>query len=187
MASVKSTKWFNPSVNRRTFLKVSGTLATAAAISPVFTKSKPASAAPVTGMLNTGENPPDPVETAENIIYSVCQMCHSRCGVRAKVVDGILVKRDRFYGYTKCQIKICCQHELFFYHGGEVSINDQGRQSLPESIAVQVNVAERLPPLGFQRVCPGQKTGIGQSLFVHVQGKILMQQDLLPFFLFFCS
>jgi tetrathionate reductase subunit A len=94
MASVKSTKWFNPSVNRRTFLKVSGTLATAAAISPVFTKSKPASAAPVTGMLNTGENPPDPVESAENIIYSVCQMCHSRCGVRAKVVDGILVKID---------------------------------------------------------------------------------------------
>jgi len=94
MSSVKSSKWFNPSVSRRTFLKVSGTLASAAAISPVFTKSKSASAAPVNAMLKTGENPPDPVESEEDIIYSVCQMCHSRCGVRAKVVDGVLVKID---------------------------------------------------------------------------------------------
>jgi len=94
MASVKSTKWFNPSVNRRTFLKVSGTLASAAAMSSVFTKGKSANAAPVNSMLKTGENLPDPIESAENIIYSVCQMCHSRCGVRAKVVDGVLVKID---------------------------------------------------------------------------------------------
>ena len=42
----------------------------------------------------TGENLPDELETAQDIIYSVCQMCHSRCGIRAKVKDGILVKID---------------------------------------------------------------------------------------------
>jgi anaerobic selenocysteine-containing dehydrogenase len=80
----------NPAVNRRTFLKVSGALASAAVAGPVFTQSKAAAAAAV----NTGENPPDSIETAEDIIYSTCQMCHSRCGLRAKVKDGILVKID---------------------------------------------------------------------------------------------
>jgi len=94
MANEKKLGWLNPSMNRRTFLKVSGALASAAAIIPVFTKTRPANAAPVTAMLNTGENQPDPVESAEDIIYSVCQMCHSRCGVRAKVIDGVLVKID---------------------------------------------------------------------------------------------
>jgi len=41
-----------------------------------------------------GESPPDAIETAEDIIYTVCQMCHSRCGVRAKVKEGVLVKLD---------------------------------------------------------------------------------------------
>jgi anaerobic selenocysteine-containing dehydrogenase len=77
----------NPSVNRRTFLKVSGVLASAAMTGPVFTKSNAAAA-------STGENLPDTIETAEDIIYSTCQMCHSRCGLRAKVKEGILVKID---------------------------------------------------------------------------------------------
>ena len=94
MANDKISSWLNPSISRRSFLKVSGTLATAAAISPVFTNTKPANAAVVSELLATGENQPDPVESAENIIYSVCQMCHSRCGVRAKVIDGVLVKID---------------------------------------------------------------------------------------------
>ena len=80
----------NPSVNRRTFLKVSGVLASAAVAGPVFTKSKAAAATAVI----TGENPPDNIETAGDIIYSTCQMCHSRCGLRAKVKEGILVKID---------------------------------------------------------------------------------------------
>jgi tetrathionate reductase subunit A len=80
----------NPSVNRRTFLKVSGVLASAAVAGPVFTKSKAAAATEVV----TGENLPDSIETADDIIYSTCQMCHSRCGVRAKVKEGILVKID---------------------------------------------------------------------------------------------
>jgi anaerobic selenocysteine-containing dehydrogenase len=83
----------NPSVNRRTFLKVSGVLASAAVAGPVFTKSKAAADPPDTAVI-TGENLPDDVETAADILYSTCQMCHSRCGVRAKVKEGILVKID---------------------------------------------------------------------------------------------
>jgi len=95
MANKITGDWLNPSISRRLFLKLSGTLATASAVSPVFIKSNPASAAVDSAIIiKTGENPPDPVEAAENLIYSVCQMCHSRCGVRAKVIDGVLVKLD---------------------------------------------------------------------------------------------
>ncbi|MDA9983126.1 twin-arginine translocation signal domain-containing protein, partial [Gammaproteobacteria bacterium] len=88
----------NPSVTRRTFLKVSGALASGAAVtSPVFTQSKAVAATsdptPGAGVV-TGENLPNPIESQEDILYTVCQMCHSRCGVRAKVKDGILVKLD---------------------------------------------------------------------------------------------
>ena len=87
--------WLNPKVDRRTFLKVSGTLASTAMAASVFTQTKKAVAAPTPGAgVTTGENLPDPVESAEDILYSVCQMCHSRCGVRAKVKEGILVKLD---------------------------------------------------------------------------------------------
>jgi anaerobic selenocysteine-containing dehydrogenase len=81
----------NPSVNRRTFLKVSGALASAAMVGPVFTQSK----AVANTSVFTGENLPDAVETADDIIYSVCQMCHSRCGLRAKLkipTIGMLMK-----------------------------------------------------------------------------------------------
>jgi anaerobic selenocysteine-containing dehydrogenase/Ni/Fe-hydrogenase subunit HybB-like protein len=30
----------------------------------------------------------------ENILYSVCQQCNTQCGLKAKVVDGVLVKLD---------------------------------------------------------------------------------------------
>jgi anaerobic selenocysteine-containing dehydrogenase len=87
----RENHWLNPAVNRRTFLKVSGALASAPMVSQVFTKSKAYAAPPP---VVVGENPPDFVETADDIIYSVCQMCHSRCGVRAKVKEGILIKLD---------------------------------------------------------------------------------------------
>ena len=83
-------EWPDPSMNRRTFMKVSGTLAAWVIGGPLFTKSR-LSATP---LLVTGENPADAIETAEDIIYSVCQMCHSRCGLRAKVKEGILLKLD---------------------------------------------------------------------------------------------
>jgi tetrathionate reductase subunit A len=90
MSKKKENNLLNPSIHRRTFLKVSGALASAALAGQVFTKSK-ADAAPI---VSTGENMPDSVETADDIIYSVCQMCHSRCGTRAKVKEGVLVKLD---------------------------------------------------------------------------------------------
>jgi len=86
----KHKDWRSPidaPVARRTFLQVSGAIGAAAAASTlVFTKK--ADAAKYT------ENDPDAVETAADIIYSVCQMCHSRCGIRAKVKNGVLVKLD---------------------------------------------------------------------------------------------
>ncbi len=90
MKKQRENNWLNPAVDRRTFLKVSGALASAPMVSQVFTKSK-AYAAP---SVVVGENLPDTVETAEDIIYSVCQMCHSRCGIRAKVKEGVLIKID---------------------------------------------------------------------------------------------
>ena len=68
--------WLNPTVDRRTFLKVSGTLASTAMAGSIFTSTKKAVAAPTPGAgVATGENLPDPVESAEDILYSVCQMC----------------------------------------------------------------------------------------------------------------
>jgi tetrathionate reductase subunit A len=82
-----------PCLDRRGFLRVSGALASAAMAGSVFTlaAARPSTAAPV---LVTGENLPDALETAEDIIFSVCQMCHSRCGIRAKLKEGVLLKID---------------------------------------------------------------------------------------------
>ncbi|GAB4297442.1 MAG: tetrathionate reductase subunit A [Myxococcota bacterium] len=77
-------------LTRRTFIKASATLAGVAAVAPVFIKAREAAAEPP----RYTEEPPDDVETADDIIYSTCQMCHSRCGIRAKVKNGVLVKLD---------------------------------------------------------------------------------------------
>ncbi|HXG59536.1 MAG TPA: molybdopterin-dependent oxidoreductase [Thermoanaerobaculia bacterium] len=75
----------NPSVDRRTFLQVTGALAaTAAAMPSLLSKAQ---AAPIEPHAT-----PDPVNGT--VINSVCFMCHSRCGVKATVVDGVLVKLD---------------------------------------------------------------------------------------------
>lgn len=86
MGEAKS--WLDPAVDRREFIKMGMALASALALAPSFLLPREALG------LTTGENPPDPVEEAENLIYSVCQNCHSRCGIRAKVKDGILLKID---------------------------------------------------------------------------------------------
>ncbi len=69
---------------RRTFLKVSGGVAAAAAVSPVIFKATPGFAGPDDTEKNT-----DVV-----FIHSVCQMCHSRCGIKCKVKGGQLLKID---------------------------------------------------------------------------------------------
>ncbi len=101
MNSDTGTNRLDPSITRRTFLKVSGMLASAAMIGPGCMKSKTPDAGATVGAaprnaqaVLTGETQPDAIETAKDIMYSVCQMCHSRCGVRAKVKEGILIKID---------------------------------------------------------------------------------------------
>jgi anaerobic selenocysteine-containing dehydrogenase len=100
MKSATGPNWLDSAVTRRSFLKVSGALASTAMAGPVFTMSELAAgtaaarAATAGPALLTGENLPDALEIADDIIYSVCQMCHSRCGIRAKVQEGILVKID---------------------------------------------------------------------------------------------
>lgn len=88
-------------VTRRDFLKTSGTAAAGAALFSTFFDVTKADAL-------TGEHLPDPVEPAPtdtSIVYrfSVCQNCHSRCGLMCKVAGptgstdpaaGVLVKID---------------------------------------------------------------------------------------------
>ena len=80
--------WLDSGVTRRTFIKTTGALAGAAAIGSTFFVENPAKAQ------NFGN--PVLVETDErvDIKYSVCLQCHSACGIRCKVVDGVLVKID---------------------------------------------------------------------------------------------
>ncbi len=85
-------------VTRRKFLRTTGAAAGAAAFASFFTV-KDANA------VTTGENAPDPVAPGAGqsirYRYSVCQNCHSRCGIMAKIVGpagstspaaGVLVK-----------------------------------------------------------------------------------------------
>jgi anaerobic selenocysteine-containing dehydrogenase len=94
MANKSAADWLGSPVDRRTFLKVSGAAASAAMASDLFTASRARAVEAGGAALRTGEFDPDPLETADDIIYTVCQMCHSRCGVRAKVKEGILIKLD---------------------------------------------------------------------------------------------
>jgi anaerobic selenocysteine-containing dehydrogenase len=83
-------KWLNPSMDRRRFLKTSTALASAVAAGSALLRPRPARA----GLYALRD--PDPVETEEgvSILYSTCQMCHGRCGIMAKVKDGVLLKLD---------------------------------------------------------------------------------------------
>ena len=79
----------NPRTDRRRFLLVSGTLAAGAAIGSLI---RPASAIAAIA----GQSSPDvtEVDPGVRVIMSVCQNCHSRCGLMARVKDGILLKLD---------------------------------------------------------------------------------------------
>jgi anaerobic selenocysteine-containing dehydrogenase len=79
----------NPNMDRRRFLLISGTLAAGAGVRNLV---KPA----VASALTTGQNAPDvaEVDAGVQVIMSVCQNCHSRCGIMARVKDGVLLKID---------------------------------------------------------------------------------------------
>lgn len=75
-------------LDRRSFLRFSMALAGAAFTSPLLVQTAKA--------VTTGALPPDPLEGSENveIRYTVCLMCHSKCGLRVKVHNNVIVKID---------------------------------------------------------------------------------------------
>ena len=76
-------------MDRRRFLQISAVLAAAAGAGELF---RPTAA----HALITGQLSPDPteVDAGVQVIMSVCQQCHSRCGIMARVKDGVLLKID---------------------------------------------------------------------------------------------
>jgi tetrathionate reductase subunit A len=83
-------------LDRRRFVQWSATLAAAATLAPATLKGDGAEAA-VYGN-------PDPLETSAGVetVFSMCLMCHSRCGVMAKVVNGVLLKVDGSPYHPNC-------------------------------------------------------------------------------------
>lgn len=80
------SSWLNPAVDRRRFLQASAAVAGTALAGGALLRSRPARAG------EFGEKDPDP--TDGTVIRSTCQMCHGRCGLVAKVKDGVLLKID---------------------------------------------------------------------------------------------
>ncbi len=81
-------KWLGSEVSRRAFLQGTGTLLAGVTVGNFLFKENRAAA----------QQFGDPVlvetDPRVSIRYSVCQGCHSRCGIRVRVVDGILQRID---------------------------------------------------------------------------------------------
>lgn len=78
-------KWCSSHIERRKFIKIMGVIGGATATLPSFINS-----------FLTGSSEPDPKDDDADVrfVYSVCQNCHSRCGLRAKIKNGVLIKLD---------------------------------------------------------------------------------------------
>ncbi|MHC4600025.1 MAG: molybdopterin-dependent oxidoreductase [Planctomycetota bacterium] len=76
--------------SRRTFLSVSTKLAAIAGGAAVLYRGHRDLLA------QEGEFLPDDLESSAGVrtVYSVCLMCHSACGIKARVKDGVLLKID---------------------------------------------------------------------------------------------
>jgi anaerobic selenocysteine-containing dehydrogenase len=86
MKTQRATTLLEPGVNRRSFLKLASTLAAGTAFAGAFFRVDEAKAASFGNPVLVDTDP------RVDIKYSVCQGCHGRCGLKAKVVDGILTK-----------------------------------------------------------------------------------------------
>ena len=75
-------------LDRRSFLKLGSALAVGAAFGGFFFREHQALAA------RFGDPVLIETDARVQIKYSTCQGCHGRCGIRCKVVDGVLVKID---------------------------------------------------------------------------------------------
>jgi tetrathionate reductase subunit A len=80
--------WLDSDVSRRTFIKTSSALAGATALGGALFVENEAKAA------NFGNPVLVETDSSVQVLYSVCQGCHGRCGMRCKVVNGVLVKID---------------------------------------------------------------------------------------------
>lgn len=83
-----SSGWLDSSVTRRSFLRSTGALAAAAYFGGSFFVENEALAA------NFGNPVLIETDPRVEIKYSVCQGCHGGCGIRCKIVEGVLVKID---------------------------------------------------------------------------------------------
>jgi anaerobic selenocysteine-containing dehydrogenase len=81
-------RFFDQGVSRRSFLKLTSTLAAGTAFAGTLFRVNEAKAAHFGNPILVDTDP------RVDIKYSVCQGCHGRCGLKAKIVDGILVKLE---------------------------------------------------------------------------------------------
>src|SRR3990172_6970725 len=76
------------SLDRRRFLQWGGALASLASLSSVLGTDRAAAL-----VLSPGSDPLEGTAGVE-FKFSVCQMCHGRCGIMCKIKDGVLLKID---------------------------------------------------------------------------------------------
>jgi anaerobic selenocysteine-containing dehydrogenase len=92
--SDKELKPTQSGISRRDFLKTSafvgGSLAVAMNVENAFQRVAGFSQTMHGASASSGY----PLNDAENLIYSVCLQCHTACTIKAKVLDGVLVKID---------------------------------------------------------------------------------------------
>ncbi|MGC8916821.1 MAG: molybdopterin-dependent oxidoreductase [Thermoanaerobaculum sp.] len=83
-------------LTRRKFIELSATAAAAASVAPQLLSGSKVEAATY--------GHPDPLETTSGVetVFSMCLMCHSRCGVMAKVANGVLLKVDGSPYHPNC-------------------------------------------------------------------------------------
>jgi tetrathionate reductase subunit A len=89
MTQTKKFNWLECEVDRRRFLQWSSALASLTAASSIIGPRRAAA-------LVLSKTGPDALEGTAGVQFkfSVCQMCHGRCGIMCKVKDGVLLKID---------------------------------------------------------------------------------------------
>ncbi|MDO8479177.1 MAG: molybdopterin-dependent oxidoreductase [Candidatus Rokubacteria bacterium] len=89
-AEAGTTTLLDGQVDRRRFLQMAAALGAAAGAGDMLFLARPAQA------LSTGQIPPDATEldAGVQVLMSVCQNCHGRCGMMARLKDGVVLKID---------------------------------------------------------------------------------------------
>lgn len=82
----------NAKVDRRSFLKCSALLGGSLAAAGILSRFAEASAKSDWSSLDVGDAYVH--HLPENQIYSVCQQCNTNCGIKVKLVDGLVAKID---------------------------------------------------------------------------------------------